>query len=109
MADVWQIGDFDEKVTVLRPTITTGDQGQKTRTWEKHSTVWAKVVRNVSEMVDNGNLEDGRSLEVHIYKINGLDSRWRVCVGGVPYEIRSVDQVSRLSPVCILSLYSIEG
>lgn len=109
MPDVYQIGDFDTLVTVRERIISTGNQAQKTYTWREHSRVWAKVVRNVSQMVDNGNLEDGRSLEVHIYKIAGLDSRWQVVVDGKPYEIRTVDMVSRISPVCVLSLFAIDG
>lgn len=109
MPDIYQIGDFDELVTIRERVITTGDQGQKTYAWREHSRVWAKVVRRFSEMVDNGNLEDGRSLEIHIYKINGLDTRWQVLVDGKPYEIRSVDNLNRISPVCVLSLYAIKG
>ena len=109
MADKWGIGDFDELVTIQRPVAGIGDQGQKRRSWEDHSRVWAKVVRNISQMVDYGNLEDGRSLECHIYKITGLDTRWQVVVDGKPYEIRSVDMVDRLSPVCVLSLFAIDG
>ena len=96
-------------MTIRERTISTGTQAQKTYTWTVHSHVWAKVVRNFSEMVDNGNLEDGRSLEVHIYKIPGLDTRWQVIVDGKPYGIRNVDMVSRISPVCILSLFAIDG
>ena len=109
MAYDWKIGEMDTIVTVLRNVTTLGDQGQKTRSWEEHSRVWAKVTRRVSEMVDNGNLEDGRSLEVTVYKIPCLDTRWRVVVDGKPYEIRSVDMVDRVSPVCVLSLFSIDG
>lgn len=109
MGDVWRIGDFDERVTVMRPSLTLGDQGQKRKAWETHSTVWAKVVRRASEMIDNGNLEDGKSLEVRIYKIKDLDTRWQVLVDGKPYEIRNVDNIDRISPVCILSLFAIDG
>ena len=109
MADTYQIGDFDTLVTIRQKVITTGDQGQKTYSWVDHSRVWAKVVRRISEMVDYGNLEDGHSLEIHIYKIPGLDTRWQVVVDGKAYEIRSVDTIDRLSPVCILSLFAIDG
>ena len=109
MPDVYQIGDFDTLVTIREKVISKGSQGQKTYTWREHSRVWAKVVRRAAEMVDNGNLEDGRSLEVHIYKIDGLDTRWQVVIDCKPYEIRSVDMVSRISPVCVLSLFAIDG
>lgn len=109
MADKWGIGDFDELVTIQRPVAGIGDQGQKRRSWEDHSRVWAKVVRNISQMVDYGNLEDGRSLECHIYKIAGLDTRWRVVVDGNPCDITAVDNADRLSPVCVLSLRTIES
>ena len=109
MADLYQIGDFDTLVTIREKILTTGDQGQKTYTWRDHSRVWAKVVRRIAEMVDYGNLEDGHSLEIHIYKIPGLDTRWQVVVDGKPYEIKSVDMIDRISPVCILSLFAIDG
>ena len=109
MADVWNIGEFDTLVTVRRKVILRGDRSQKTYVWEDHSKVWAKIVENVSEMIDNGNLEDGRSIECHIYKIPGLDTRWRVVVDGVPCDIRSIDMGGRLSPVCVLSLYTPES
>lgn len=109
MADEWHIGEFDERVVIQRPVSVRGDQGQKTRTWETHSCVWARVIRDVSRMIDNGNLEDGRSIECHIYKIPGLDTRWRVVVDGVPCDIRSIDMGGRLSPVCVLSLYTPES
>ena len=103
------VGEFDTLVTVRRKVILRGDRSQKTYVWEDHSKVWAKIVENVSEMIDNGNLEDGRSLEAYIYKIPGLDTRWQLIVRGKPYEIRSVDMISRISPVCVLSLFSIDG
>ncbi len=109
MPDVYQIGDFDTLVTIRERVTSTGSQAQKIYTWREHSRVWAKVVRRIAEMVDYGNLEDGRSLEVHIYKIPGLDTRWQVVVDGKPYEIRSVDMVNRISPVCVLSLFAIDG
>ena len=109
MPDVYQIGDFDEMVTIRERVVATGNQGQKTYAWRERSRVWAKVVRRASEMVDNGNIDDGKSLEVHIYKISGLDTRWQVIVDGKPYEIRSVDNINRISPVCVLSLYAITG
>lgn len=109
MPDVYQIGEFDTLVTPRERVISTGNQAQKTYTWREHSPVWAKVVSRISEMVDNGNLEDGRSLEIHIYKIPDLDTRWQILVNGRPYEIRSVDMVSRISPVCVLSLFAIGG
>ena len=109
MLETYQIGEFDTLVGIRERVVSIGDQGQKTSSWVNRPSVWAKVVRRASEMVDNGNLEDGRSLEVHIYKIPGLDTRWQVIVDGKPYEIRSVDMVSRISPVCVLSLFSIDG
>lgn len=109
MPDVYQIGDFDEMVTLRERVIATGDQGQKTYAWRDRSRVWAKVVRRASEMIDNGNLEDGKSLEVRIYKIKDLDTRWQVLVDGKPYEIRNIDNIDRISPVCILSLFAIDG
>lgn len=101
------IGQLDEMVTVQRCIQSQGTQGQKQFTWENHSRVWAKIVRNIDEMVGSGNLEEGNSLEVTIYKIQDLTSRWRIVVDNIPYEIVSINPVSRVSPLNVISLRAI--
>ena len=102
------IGELDTLVTMQKVVITTGQQGNKKMSFENHSTVWAKVERNINEMVGNGNLEEGNTIELTAYKIPGLTVRWRVIVEGVTYEITAIDPISRVSPLNILTLSAID-
>lgn len=102
------IGELDTLVTVQSVVITTGQQGNKKMSFSTHSTVWAKVERNINEMVGNGNLEEGNTIELTAYKIPGLTVRWRVIVEGVTYEITAIDPISRVSPLNILTLSAID-
>ena len=70
--------------------------------------VYAKVERNVSDMVSNTNLEEGDYVQLTIHKIPELTTRWQIVLDGVDYEITGIDPVSRISPVCVLSLHSIK-
>lgn len=102
------IGELDTLVTVQYCEIGTGTHGQKTYTFKDHSRVWAKVDRRTDELVDNGNLEDGQSLTVTMYKIQGLTSRWRLIIGGRAYSITGTDPISRFSPLMNVSLTAIK-
>lgn len=104
----WGIGDFDTRVRLQRCRITAGDNGEKIYNWQCVSDVFAKVERDIDEVVDNGNLEQGQALTLTMWKVHGLTTRWRVIVGGVPCSIEGIDPVSRLSPVCRLSVRTIE-
>ncbi len=108
MADGIVIGEMDTMVTILECVITTGLQGNKKVEHRQHSKVWAKVERSINEMVGNGNLEEGNTIELTVYKIPGLTVRWRVIVEGVTYEITAIDPISRISPLNILTLYAID-
>lgn len=88
--------------------IGQGNRGQKTYTYTDHSTVWAKVEQSQRESIVNMNLEAGSSLDVTIYKVKTLDTRWRVLIDGKAYSIVSIDPISRFSQLCTLSLISIE-
>ena len=103
------IGDLDTLVRILRPEQSIGSQGETRFTFTENSKVYAKVERNASEFVANTNLEEGRSIELTTYKIPGLTTRWRVSVEGVTYEITGIDPISRVSPLCILSLQAVEN
>lgn len=102
------IGELDTLVQVQSCSITTGDRGQKTYRFTDHSRVWAKVDRTADELVASGNLEEGQRLSVVIYKIADLTSRWRLIVDGKAYAITGIDQISRFSPLCRLSLVAVE-
>lgn len=102
------IGELDTLVTVQKCVITRGPQGDKRMEYRDHSRVWAKVERNVNEMVVNDNLEESNAIELTVYKIPGLDRNWRVVVDGIPYSITGIDPISRISPLNVLSLRGID-
>ena len=58
----WGIGDFDTRVRLQRCEITTGDTGEKIYNWQCVRDVFAKVERDIDEVIDNGNLEQGQAL-----------------------------------------------
>ena len=64
--------------------------------------------RNVSESVTNTNLEQGVEVALTIYKVVALTTRWRVVVEGKTYEITGIDPISRISPLCILTLHAVD-
>lgn len=102
------IGELDTKVTLLQCVITSNSQGAKKYTFTEHSKVFAKVDRSVSESVTNTNLEQGVDISLTIYKVAGLTTRWRVAIEGNTYAITGIDPISRVSPLCILSLSIVE-
>lgn len=102
------IGSLDTKVVMLECVIARNSEGSKYFTFTEHSEVWANVDRSVSEQVSVGNLEEGQYINLTIYKIAGLTTRWRVEVESRIYEITAIDPVSRVSPLCILSLHAID-
>lgn len=102
------IGELDTLVTMERCIITRGLQGDKRLEYVCYSRVWAKVVRNINEMVANSNLEESNTIELTCYKIPCLDRNWRVIVDGTPYAITGIDPISRVSPLNILTLQGID-
>lgn len=102
------IGELDTLVTIQKATLTQGAQGNKKTVFVEHSKVWAKVERSINEMVGNGNLEEGNTIELTAYKIPGLTVRWRVIVEGMTYEITAIDPISRISPLNVLTLSAID-
>ena len=69
--------------------------------------MYAKVDRSVSELVSNTNLEEGQYIQLTIYKIPELTTRWQVIVDGISYEITGIDPISRVSPLCELTIHAI--
>lgn len=108
MTNEINIGELDTLVTVQECVVTIGAQGNKKTEHLEHSKVWAKIERDINEMVGNGNLEESNTLEVTCYKIPGLTVRWRMIVEGVEYEITAIDPISRMSPLNILTLNAID-
>lgn len=101
------IGELDTLVTVRQCVITQGDQGAKKYTFSDYGKVYAKVERNVSESVSNTNLEEGQYIQLTIYKIQELTTRWRVVVSNRDYEITGIDPISRVSPLCVLTIHAV--
>lgn len=108
MDQIVNIGELDTLVTIQRCEIVQGAQGNKRMIFSDHSRVWAKVERNINQMVSNSNLEEDNSIELTCYKIPGLDRNWRVLVDDVPYSITAIDLISRISPLNILTLQGID-
>ena len=108
MADAL-IGEMDTLVTLQSCRITRGNQGQKVMTFTDYRDVWARVERTVDESVGDGNLEAGHTATLMIYKVQNLDTRWRVVIGGKPFGITAIDPISRLSPLCNLTVQAIDG
>lgn len=102
------IGLMDTKITVVRVTIGRGNQGQKQRQENVYGDVMAYLEPLTDEMVADDNLEARTGMSVTIYKIPDLTVRWRLVIRDVPYEIRSIDPISRWSPLCTLTAYTIE-
>ncbi len=108
MDGYFNIGDMDTIITVQSVTQTIGERGQKKVTVTKYADVYAKVDRRINERVDDGNLEAGESVEVLMYKIPELTSRWRLLIDDVPYEIVSIDPISRISNLNVITARTIQ-
>ena len=102
------IGELDTKVLLQSCEITYGKQGAKKYTFRDYAEVFAKVDRNISESVTNTNLEQGVDVTLTIYKVAALTTRWRAVLDGKAYEITGIDPISRVSPLCQLTLSIVE-
>ena len=58
--------------------------------------------------MNTGNLEEGEFIQLTIYKVPQLTTRWQVKIEGVSYEITAIDPISRLSPLCILTIHALD-
>lgn len=107
MSRAADIGGMDRLVLVQSCEVRTNAQGAKGYVFTDHSRVFANIVEDSDESVIRGNLAEGRALSVTVYKIPGLSTRWRLVIDGQPYSVESVSDVSRTSPLCTLSVTSI--
>ena len=96
MESRFNLGEMDTLVTVRKGVQSTGSQGEKKFTYSFFRDVYAKVERNVSEIV-----------QLTIHKIPELTTRWQIVLAGRDYEITGIDPISRVSPVCVLTIHSI--
>jgi len=102
------IGNMDKLVTLQSCEITRNAQAAKVKTYADFRKVWAKIDYSVDEQVSYGNLEASNVIYLTIYKVKELDTRWRVLIDGVAWEITAIDTIGRLSTVCRLTLNSIK-
>jgi len=103
------IGELDTKMTLKSVTQTIGTRGEVMETVGTSYNVWAKIERNIDEMITDQNLEARQMLSATTYKIPALTTRWKAEVGAKTYEITSIDPISRISPLNVLTLRAIDG
>lgn len=108
MENRYNLGELDTLVTLYAPTSSLGSEGEKSATFTAHSDVYAKVDINTADQLDFDNYDGRDSASLTIYKVNGMTTRWEVGISGKRYEILSIDMVSRVSPVCVVSIQSID-
>lgn len=102
------IGELDTLITVYSCVITKGSVAEKQYSFSKHSDVYARIESDINESVANTNLESVDSVEAIIYKIPGMTTRWQLGIHGDRYTIEGIDPISRMSPLCRLSVTKLE-
>ena len=102
------IGEMDTLIQLVPMVQSRGTQGEKIWTAGDPVSVYAKMEITVDETIGDTNLEADRVVVATIYKHPGLTTRWRVVSQGQTFEIRSIDPVSRVSPLCQLTLNSLD-
>ena len=102
------IGELDTLVTLLSPTPALGTEGEKYATFSPFRDVFARVDRNVSDDLAFDNYDGRDNVGLTIYKVPQLTTRWRISFQNKTYQILSIDEISRVSPLCVLNLQSID-
>ena len=108
MENKLNIGEMDTLIQLVPMTQSCGSQGEKIWTAGDPVSVFAKLEMTVDESIGDTNLEADRVVVATIYKHPGLNTRWRVQAQGQTFEIRSIDPISRVSPLCQLTLNSLD-
>ena len=107
MESRFNLGEMDTLVTVRKGVQFTGSQGETKFIYSFYRNVYAKVERNVNETIADTNLEQGDYVQLTIHKIPELTTRWQIVLAGRDYEITGIDPISRISPVCVLTIHAI--
>lgn len=102
------IGELDTLVTLFAPTPSIGTQGEKIATHTAFRDVFARMDEMFEDVVQYSNLEDEDTKTIVIYKVSQMNVRWRVQISSQQYEITSIDNISRVSPLCRLTLRAID-
>ena len=89
--DKVNIGEFVNKVAILRPVTKRTERGAIQQTWEKLSDVYGKLVINGADetMVDQ-NIVNPDKAELTTYVNPYVTSECRMIIDGQPYNITSV-------------------
>lgn len=89
--DKVNIGEFVNKVTILRPVNERTERGALKQTWEKLSDVYGKLVINgVDETMVDQNIVNPDKAELTTYVNPNVTSECRMVIEGQPYNITSV-------------------
>jgi len=108
MENKLNIGEMDTLIQLVPMTQSTGAEGEKVWTAGTPRNVFAKLESNIDETIGDSNLEADRIVVATVYKVPDLNTRWRVIANGQTFEIRSIDPISRVSPLCQLTLNSLD-
>lgn len=108
MENKLNIGAMDTLVQLVPMYQSRGPRGEKIWTPGEPRPVFAHLEANVDEAVGDGNLGADRVVVATVYKVADLTTRWRVMANGQTFEIQSIDPVSRVSPLCQLTLNSLD-
>ena len=108
MENRFNIGQMDTLVTLYAPQVSLGTEGEKKATFTVHSDVYAKVDSEVSDQLAFDNYDGRDNVSLTIYKVSGMSTAWQVGIAGKRYEVLSIDSISRVSPVCVVSIQSID-
>ena len=108
MENKLNIGEMDTLIQLVPMTQSTGAEGEKVWTAGTPRNVFAKLESSIDETIGDSNLEADHVVVATIYKVPDLNTRWRVIANGQTFEIRSIDPISRVSPLCQLTLNSLD-
>lgn len=108
MENKLNIGEMDTLIQLVPMTQSTGAEGEKVWTAGTPRNVFAKLESRIDETIGDSNLEADRIVVATVYKVPDLNTRWRVIANGQTFEIRSIDPISRVSPLCQLTLNSLD-
>lgn len=100
---------MDTLVTLLRPEMTVGSEGQRKTSLVEHSQVYAYVDHSLNELSSDGNYEMDSSINLTIYKVPALNTRWCVRIGEIVYAIQGIAMGGRLDATYTLTLSAIDG
>jgi SPP1 family predicted phage head-tail adaptor len=91
-------GDLAKRVVFERQTLVDDGGGGSVVTWTTLTTVWAQLITGARgrERLEAGRLEAANMLVLrirHSSVTSGITELDRVKIGGVPYQIRAIDNV----------------